>query len=256
MRSPMMPFWISLVPPAIDAARDHSNPRAHRPPSTAAGRPPTAARRRRGARRRSRRGAGSSRSRTASPGSTRDRWARRGRGASGSGRCAAGRSRRPSTSGPAAGAPGGPRRGRLASARRQSRSRATSCRTCSFHTKLVPRSLARVVPGHLPSPAFSSPIRFSAGTSTPSRKTSLNSDSPVIWRRGRTSTPSACRGMASIEMPRCFGASGIGAHQGDPVVGELRVRRPHLLAGHDVGVAAASRPAWTGRPGRCPRRAR
>ena len=56
-------------------------------------------------------------------------------------------------------------------------------------------------------PSFSGPIRLSTGTSTPSRKTSLNSLSPVIWRSGRTSTPFAAIGIASIEMPVCRGAS-------------------------------------------------
>src|SRR5262249_41930887 len=36
-RSPTMLRWISLVPPMIDIARDHSNQRAQRPPSTASG---------------------------------------------------------------------------------------------------------------------------------------------------------------------------------------------------------------------------
>ena len=38
-------------------------------------------------------------------------------------------------------------------------------------------------------PSFSGPIMFPAGTRTSSRNTSLNSDSPVIWRRGRTVMP-------------------------------------------------------------------
>ena len=36
----------------------------------------------------------------------------------------------------------------------------------------------------------------------------MNSLSPVIWRSGRTSTPGASIGIASIEMPLCGGASG------------------------------------------------
>ena len=38
-------------------------------------------------------------------------------------------------------------------------------------------------------------------------------------------------------MPPCFGALGIGAHEAEHPVGELRVRRPHLLAVDDELVA-------------------
>ena len=37
-------------------------------------------------------------------------------------------------------------------------------------------------------PPPTSPMMFSSGTSASSRKISLNSASPVIWRSGRTST--------------------------------------------------------------------
>ncbi len=57
-------------------------------------------------------------------------------------------------------------------------------------------------------PSFSGPMTLPTGTSTSSRKTSLNSLSPVIWRSGRISTPFAVIGTASIEMPLWFGALG------------------------------------------------
>ena len=43
-----------------------------------------------------------------------------------------------------------------------------------------------------PQPWFTSPSTLAAGTRTFSRKTSLNSASPVSWRRGRTLTPGEC----------------------------------------------------------------
>ena len=84
---------------------------------------------------------------------------------------------------------------------------ATSWSTCSFHTNEAPRSLASVVFATR-QPSCSGPMRFSTGTSTSSKKTSLNSLSPVIWRSGRTSTPGAVIGIASIEIPLWFGAAG------------------------------------------------
>ena len=50
-------------------------------------------------------------------------------------------------------------------------------------------------------------MSWSSGTKTSSRNTSLNSDSPVIWRKGRTSTPGASMAIAMHEMPLCRGAS-------------------------------------------------
>ena len=66
----------------------------------------------------------------------------------------------------------------------------------------------------------------------------MNSLSPVIWRKGRTSTPFAVIGIASIEMPAVIGRVRVGPHQRDAPVGEARVRRPHLLPVHDVDAAA------------------
>src|SRR5207249_3562048 len=55
----------------------------------------------------------------------------------------------------------------------------------------VPRSCSSVVTATC-QPWPSSPSRFDTGTSTSSKKISLNSASPVICRSGRTSTPGAC----------------------------------------------------------------
>ena len=115
---------------------------------------------------------------------------------------------------------------------------ASSCSTCSFHTNEAPRSLASVVLATR-QPSCSGPMRFSTGTSTSSRKTSLNSLSPVIWRSGRTSTPFAVIGIASIEIPVVRRRVGVGAHRARcPSSAKRRVRRPHLLTGHDVDAAA------------------
>ena len=70
-----------------------------------------------------------------------------------------------------------------------------------------PRSLPRVVLA-TDQPSFSPPITCSTGTSMPSRKTSLNSRSPVICWIGRTSTPSAPIGIASMVIPRLGRAEG------------------------------------------------
>ncbi|COY74660.1 Uncharacterised protein [Mycobacterium tuberculosis] len=40
------------------------------------------------------------------------------------------------------------------------------------------------------------------------KNTSLNSESPVICRSGRTSTPGANMSMITVVMPACLGASG------------------------------------------------
>ena len=53
-------------------------------------------------------------------------------------------------------------------------------------------------------PWFSSPMRFSAGTRTSSKKTSLTSKPPSMSSIGRRVTPGESIGKTSIEMPRCF----------------------------------------------------
>ena len=71
----------------------------------------------------------------------------------------------------------------------------------------VPRS-KRSVTFVTRQPSFSAPTRFSTGTRTSSRKTSLNSLSPCSVGSGRTSMPGRSIGMISQVMPRCFGALG------------------------------------------------
>ena len=57
-------------------------------------------------------------------------------------------------------------------------------------------------------PCPGAPIIASAGTSTPSKKTSLKSEVPVSSRSGRTVTPGADMSRINALMPLCFGASG------------------------------------------------
>ncbi len=87
--------------------------------------------------------------------------------------------------------------------------------------------------GDRPSLRSGPPTRWSAGTNTSSRNTSLNSASPVIWRSGRMSMPSACMSTTRYEMPRCLGASSSGVVRARqmPHRAWRGVRRPHLLAG-------------------------
>ena len=96
---------------------------------------------------------------------------------------------------------------------------------------LTPRSWDRVeLATDQPLPA--SPTSCSSGTKTSSRRTSLNSASPVIWTRGRTSTPSACMSTTRQEIPCCrLGASGSLRARHRAPVGELGIRGPHLVAG-------------------------
>ena len=57
-------------------------------------------------------------------------------------------------------------------------------------------------------PPFTGPTTSSSGTKTSLKKTSLNSDCPVVMRSGRTSTPSACMSITMVVMPSCLGTSG------------------------------------------------
>ena len=57
-------------------------------------------------------------------------------------------------------------------------------------------------------PLFSSPMRFSTGTSTSVRWTVLISRPPSMVVMGRTSTPGACMSMSKKEIPSCGLASG------------------------------------------------
>ena len=64
-------------------------------------------------------------------------------------------------------------------------------------------SVVSAVPQPLPTP----PTTASASSATSSKKTSLNSASPEIWRRPRTVTPSASIGTMNIVRPLCLGTS-------------------------------------------------
>ena len=69
------------------------------------------------------------------------------------------------------------------------------------------RSFIKVVnAARQPSPT--SPTRYASGTRVSVMYTSLNSASPVICRKGRTSTPLARMSRAKYVIPLCFGASG------------------------------------------------
>src|SRR6266536_3011745 len=116
-----------------------------------------------------------------------------------------------------------------------------SCRTCSFHTNDAPRSLASVVLATR-QPSFSGPKRFSTGTSTASRKTSLNSLSPVSCRSGRTSTPVAIIGIASIDIPLCAASFGSVRTRAMPQSAKRAYDDQHLLPGYEIDVAALLRP--------------
>ena len=50
-------------------------------------------------------------------------------------------------------------------------------------------------------PSPSPPTTLDAAVRAPSKKTSLNSLSPVIWTMGRTSIPGWCMGTSRYEMP-------------------------------------------------------
>ncbi len=91
-------------------------------------------------------------------------------------------------------------------------------------------------------PAPTASRRWLSGMRTSVKKTSLNSASPVIWRRGRTSTPGACMSTMKYVMPRCFGDIGVGARHEQSPTGGMGQRRPHLLAVDHPLVAVAYRP--------------
>ena len=88
-------------------------------------------------------------------------------------------------------------------------------------------------------PPFSGPRRQSAGTMTSVKKTSSNSEPPVIWRSGRISTPGRRMSKRKNEMPRCFGSDAVGAGHQDAPVAVAPARAPHLLTVDDVAVAVA-----------------
>ena len=135
------------------------------------------------------------------------------------------------------------------------------CAAPESHT--IPRSCASE-PAEIDQPWFSGPSRWSCGTTTPSKNTSLKSARSRSIRSGsgRALTPFAFMSMISTLMPRCLGAIGVGAHEAQAVVGVMRARGPDLLAVHrevvvvDLGarreareVAAGARLAHSQTPG-------
>ena len=101
-------------------------------------------------------------------------------------------------------------RGSSASPRSAARSTSSSS-SCEWITSwrgLVPRSPARTEAA-TPQPPSTGPIAWSSATNAPSKTTSLKSDSPVIWRNGRTSTPGARMSTITTVIPARLGASGL-----------------------------------------------
>ena len=88
-----------------------------------------------------------------------------------------------------------------------------------------------------PSPI--SPTRQSSGSRASVKNTSLKPDAPAMLRMGRTSTPGWCMSTMNIVRPLCFGASGSVRASSSPKRGQVRRRRPDLLAVHDPLVAVA-----------------
>ena len=94
-------------------------------------------------------------------------------------------------------------------------------------------------------PSFSAPMSWSSGTNTSAKNTSLNSDSSVIWRSGRTSTPGGAHVDDEVRDALLLRHVGVGAGEAHAPVGELRVARPHLLAVEQPAAVGARRRAST-----------
>ena len=89
-----------------------------------------------------------------------------------------------------------------------------------------------------------------------SKNTSLNSEVPVIWTIGRTSTPGWSSGTSRYDRPGVPLGALLGAGDHEAPLRQVRQRRPHLLAVDHPLVAVefgGGRRRW---PGRCRRRAR
>ena len=98
-------------------------------------------------------------------------------------------------------------------------------------------------------PSPGSPSRSLSGMRTSSKNTSLKPDPPPIWRSGRTVTPGACMSTTNIVRPGVLGPVRVGAGEQDAVVGDVRERRPDLLA-VDHPVVAVADGAWCAAPAR------
>lgn len=72
---------------------------------------------------------------------------------------------------------------------------------------MLTRSLPRVARATV-QPWLGVPTTSASGTKTSEKNTSLNSESPVVCRSGRTSTPGCFMSMTTMVTPECFGASG------------------------------------------------
>ena len=79
-------------------------------------------------------------------------------------------------------------------------------------------------------PPSTGPTTSSSGTKTSLKKTSLNSEVPVVILSGRTSTPLACMSMTIIVMPSCLGTSGLVRTVAKPKSRVVGAGGPHLLA--------------------------
>ena len=79
--------------------------------------------------------------------------------------------------------------------------------------------------------------RSRRGTSTPLRKISLNSASPVIWRQRPHLDAGRVHVDDQVGQPLVALRVGVGAGEEDAEVGDVRVRRPHLLAVEHEAVA-------------------
>ncbi|GIU87553.1 MAG: hypothetical protein KatS3mg009_2068 [Acidimicrobiia bacterium] len=117
-------------------------------------------------------------------------------------------------------------------------SRRTLSRVPRWSFATVPRSWASVVMATR-QPSSTGPRVHSTGTRTSVKNTSLKSRSPVIVVSGRTSMPGRRMSTSRQVMPRCLGASRVGAHEELAPVGEVRQGRPRLLPVDDPVVAVA-----------------
>ena len=94
------------------------------------------------------------------------------------------------------------------------------------------------------------------GTRTSSKKTSLNSASPVICTSGRTVDAGRLHVDEQVGDARVLRRVGIGAARADAPVRAMREAGPHLLAVDDPVVAVAHRPRLRAPRGRTRRPAR
>ena len=119
-------------------------------------------------------------------------------------------------------------------------SSAMRSRTCSPKPRASRSYISVVRP--TAQPLLTSPSTWRSCTRTLSKKTSLNSASPVICLSGFTVTPGVLHVEQEVRDALVLGRVGIGAGQQHHPVGHVGERRPHLLAVDDVVVAVLHRP--------------